>query len=54
MFVIYTALIPAVPLWGARHFKKQDKPVKRDVCRLLFVLQSALSLGCILSRLGYI
>ena len=54
LFTVYAALIPAVPLWGIKHFKKTDKPAKRDVCRILFVLQSFVSLGCILTRLGYV
>jgi|GEM_PF-1525559 len=54
LFVLYTAMIPLVPLWGADHYKKCSRPNKRLVCLALFGMQTLLSLGCILTYFGVI
>ena len=48
-FVLYTAAIPLVPLWGANHYKKIGNSAKRAVCIALFAVQALVSLGCILT-----
>ena len=51
-FVLYVSAIPIVPLCGYDHFRKKDSASKALVCIMLFVMQTLLSLGCILSYFG--
>lgn len=50
-FVLYAAMIPAVPLYGAKHYKKNKNEVKRLVCWGLFAVQTLISAACIFIRL---
>ncbi len=51
LFVIYAAMIPLVPLYGAELYKKQDNRRKRNVCWVVFAVQTLISLGSIISYL---
>ncbi|OQB25256.1 MAG: hypothetical protein BWY11_00586 [Firmicutes bacterium ADurb.Bin182] len=50
-FIIYASMIPLVPLFGAGIFKKRKDNVKKNVCIGLFVLQTLLSIGYIITWL---
>jgi hypothetical protein len=50
-FIIYAGMIPLVPLFGVRIFKKRNDNVKKNVCIGLFVLQTLLSIGYIIAWL---
>ncbi|MCR5808378.1 MAG: hypothetical protein K6G56_02325 [Clostridiales bacterium] len=52
LFVIYAALIPLVPLWGARYYSKKEDASKKTICYVLFAVQIMLSFGSILTYLG--
>ena len=47
LFIIYTALIPLVPLYGARHFKRKKDEIRQIVCWGLFVIQCLISTAAI-------
>ncbi len=49
LFFIYATLIPLVPLWGAEYYRTKEAPGKRNVCLGLFVLQTLISAGSILT-----
>ena len=51
-FIIYSAAIPLVPLYGTVYYRDKNK-IKRLCCWGLFAVQSLISLGSILSWLGY-
>ncbi|MCR5610796.1 MAG: hypothetical protein K6F68_03080 [Clostridiales bacterium] len=52
LFVAYTAMIPAVPLYGVVHYTKNNDRIRKTVCIGLFALQCLISIGAIVSRLG--
>ena len=54
LFVVYTVLIPAIPLWGAGHYKRSKDKKRRTMCFVLFGVQTLISLGCILAWFGYV
>jgi hypothetical protein len=50
-FIIYAGMIPVVPLFGVRIFKKRNDKVKKNICIGLFLLQTLLSIGYIVAWL---
>lgn len=52
LFAVYAAAIPAVPLYGTIHFKKEKEKNKRLACWCLFAVQSLISLTSIISYIG--
>ena len=43
-FVLYAGLIPAVPLIGAKRFKRQSDHRRSKICYILFAAQVVISL----------
>lgn len=54
LFTVYAALIPAVPLWGAHYYSKNDNTGRKTLCYILFALQVLLSAGSIMKFLDVI
>ena len=52
LFAIYAAAIPLVPLYGAEEYKRRGAARKKNVCLLLFGVQTLISVGSIISYLG--
>ncbi|MBO4384133.1 MAG: hypothetical protein J5854_01770 [Clostridia bacterium] len=52
LFVVYTALIPAVPLYGVFHYSGVGDGLRKTVCWGLFAVQCLISLGAIVGWLG--
>lgn len=47
LFIIYTSLIPLVPLYGARYYGKKNDEIRRIVCWGLFAIQCLISTAAI-------
>ena len=52
LFVIYAMLIPAVPLYGVRFYKKHHDFTKLVCCWMLFGIQALISIGSIISYIN--
>ena len=48
-FLLYTGLIPAVPLFGAALFRRRGDHRKKIICYGLFALQVLLSIAYIIA-----
>ena len=49
LFILYSGIIPVVPLIGAEIYKRRDDKRRRNVCYGLFALQVLLSIRYIIS-----
>ncbi|MBO4848406.1 MAG: hypothetical protein J5586_04555 [Clostridia bacterium] len=49
LFVLYALMIPLVPLWGVRHYRRNKNGSKEIVCWVLFAVQTLVSVGSIIS-----
>lgn len=54
LFVLYSAAIPLVPLWGINYYRKNKNTTKKICCWILFLMQILISFGSIISYLGIV
>jgi len=52
LFILYSGLIPVVPLVGAEIYKRRDDKKRRNVCYLLFAVQLLVSIKYIVTYLA--
>lgn len=52
LFIVYTLMIPTVPLYGVFYYRDKKDKIRETACLGLFAVQCLISLGAIVGWLG--